>query len=68
MSVREPTADWDSMLWVKYIGGWRVVDDDGVFEVPPDLGQIFHVVALMVVAALSKQSVVDHFVNVQLIQ
>lgn len=36
MSIREPTADRDSMLRVENIRGGRVVDDNSVFQVSPD--------------------------------
>lgn len=39
---------------MKNVRGGRIIDDDGVSEVPADLRKIFDVVALMVVAAFSK--------------
>jgi hypothetical protein len=40
MCVGEPAADWDSMLRVKDIRGWRVIDDDGLFEIATDLRKV----------------------------
>lgn len=40
MGVREPAADGYRMLGVEYIGGRRVVDDDGVLKVATDLGEV----------------------------
>ena len=56
------------MLRMENIAGRRIVDDDGFVEVSSDLAQIFHIVALMVVTALSKQSVMHGVVNIQLIK
>ena len=66
--VAEPAADRNGVLWMEYIAGGRVVDDDGLTEVTANLAQVLHVIALMVVTALSEQSVVHNMVNVQLIQ
>lgn len=35
--VGKPAADGNSVLGVEYVGGWRVVDDNGVFQVSPNL-------------------------------
>lgn len=56
------------MLRVKDVGCGRVVDDDGVFEVPSDLGQVFDVVPLVVVARFAEEAVVYHFVDIELVQ
>lgn len=40
MSVGKPTADRDSMLRVEYVGGRGVVNDDCLFKVTTDLGEI----------------------------
>lgn len=68
MRIREPTADWHGVLGVEDIRGWRVVDDDGVFEVASNLGQVFDVVSLMVVATFAEKTMVDNVVDVQLVQ
>lgn len=68
MRIREPTADWYGVLGVEDIRGWRVVDDDGVFEVASNLGQVFDVVSLMVVATFAEKTMVDNVVDVQLVQ
>jgi hypothetical protein len=52
------------MLRMEYVRGRRVVDDDGVFEISSHLGKILNIVALVVVAALTEESVVDHLVDV----
>lgn len=68
MRVGEPTANGYGVLRVEYVGRRRVVDDDGVLEVTPDLGEILDVVAAVVVAALSEQSVVDDTMDVELVE
>lgn len=68
MSIREPTANWHGVLWVEDVGSRRVVDDYGVLEVATNLGQIFHIVALVVVAALTEKAVMDDLVDVQLVE
>ncbi len=68
MCIREPAADGNGVLGVEDVGCGRVVDDDGVFQIPPDLRQVLDVVALVVVAALAEQPVVDNLVDVQLVQ
>jgi hypothetical protein len=37
VGIREPAADWDGMLRVEDVRSWRVVDDDGFFQVAADL-------------------------------
>lgn len=68
MRIREPTADGHGVLGVEDIRGWRVIDDNGILEVAPNLGQIFDVVALMVVATFAEKTMVDNVVDVQLVQ
>ena len=68
MRVREPTADWHGVLWVEYVGCWRVVDDDGIFQIASNLRQILNIVALMVIATLPEKAMMDNFMNIQLIQ
>lgn len=64
MSIREPTADWNRVLRVENVRGRRVVDDDRVLQVAPNLRQILDIVALVVVAAFSEQPMVDNLVDV----
>lgn len=52
--VREPAADGDGVLRVEDVRGRRVVDDDGILQIPSDLGEILDVVALVVVAAFAE--------------
>jgi hypothetical protein len=68
MCIRKPTAYRHSMLRVEDVGCRGIVDDNGVLEIPTDLRQIFDVVALMVVAALSEEAVMHDIVNVKLVQ
>lgn len=56
------------MLRVENVRGGRVVDDDGILQVPSYLRQIFDVVALVIITALTEKSVVHHIVDVELIQ
>ena len=53
---------------MKDVACWRIVDDDRVLEIPANLAQVLDVVALVVVAALAEQSVVDNVVDVQLVK
>ena len=52
--VRKPAADRNSVLGVEYVGGRRVVDDDGVFQISSNLRKVLDIVSLVVVAALSE--------------
>jgi len=56
------------MLGMEYVGGGRVIDDDGILEIASDLGQVLYVVALVVVATLAKQPVMNDVVPVELIE
>jgi len=40
MRVGEPTADWHGVLWMEDVRCWRVVDNNGVFQVAADLREI----------------------------
>lgn len=68
MCVREPTADRDGVLGVEDVRRRGVVYNDGIFQVSTDLGEVLDVVALVVVAALSEQPVMDNLVDVQLVE
>ena len=68
MRIREPAADGNGVLRMKDIGRRRVVDDDRLLQVAADLREILDIVALMIIAALSEEPVVDHIVDVQLIE
>lgn len=46
MSIREPRTDRHRVLWVENIGRRRVINDDGFFEVTPNLGQILKMVSI----------------------
>lgn len=66
--VAEPAADRDGVLRVEDVARRRVVDDDGLPQVTPDLAEIFDVIALMVVATLPEKAMMDHVVDVELIE
>ena len=87
VSIREPAADRNGVLWVEDVGSGRVVDDDGFSKISSDLRQILcfirislldrvrekmstylDVIALMVIATLTEQAMVNHAMNVQLIE
>jgi hypothetical protein len=68
VSIREPAADRNSVLRVENIRRRRVVDDDRVLQVAANLRQVLDVVALVVVAAFSKQPVVDNLVDIKLVK
>ena len=56
------------MLGVEDIGGRGIVNNDGVFQIPSDLGEVLDIIALVVVAGLPEEPVVNHFVDIELIQ
>lgn len=56
------------MLWVEDVRCRRVVDDDRLTQWATNLAQILDVVALVVVARLAEQTVVDRVGDVELIQ
>lgn len=66
--VREPAAYRQRVLGVEYVRRRGVVDDDGVLEIPPDLGEVLDVVPLVVVAGLAEEAVMDYVVNIELVQ
>ena len=68
MSIRKPAANRYGVLGMEYVRGGGVVDNDGVFQVSPDLGKILYVVALVVVTTLAEQTVVDNLVDIELVQ
>ena len=68
MRVVKPRRDRNGVIGMEDVRCWRVVDDDGLLELAPDLRQILDVVALVVVAAFSEQAVVHDLVDVQLVQ
>lgn len=66
--VREPAAYRQRVLGVEDVRRGGVVDDDGVFEIPPDLGKVLDVVPLVVVAGLAEEAVMNHIVDIELVQ
>ena len=68
MGVAEPAADGHGVLGMEDVARGAVVDDDGFSQVATHHAEILHVVALVVVAAFSEESVMYHVVDVQLIE
>lgn len=68
MGIREPTADGHGVLWVEDVRGGRVIDNDGILQVSANLGQVLDVISLVVVAALTEESMVDNLVDIELVQ
>lgn len=66
--VVEPARDGDGVVGVEDVRGWAVVDDDGLPDRPPELGEVLYVVALVVVARLAEEAVLDDFVDVELVE
>jgi len=64
MSVGEPTADRDGVLGVEDVGCWGIVDDDGLSEISSDLGKIFDIVSLVIVATFAEEAVVNDVVDI----
>ena len=40
MSVGEPAADGYGMLGMENVGGWRVINDDGILEIATHLRKV----------------------------
>ena len=68
MRVAEPAADGDGVLGVEDVARRAVVNDDGLAQVAADHAEVFHVVALVVIAALAEQAVVHDVVDVELVE
>lgn len=64
MGVWKPTANGNGVLGVEDIWGRRIVDNDCFSEVAANLGEIFDVVTLVIVATLSEKTMVYHVVNI----
>lgn len=64
MSIGEPAAYGHGVLRVKYVGCWRIINDDGLSEVTANLGEILDIVALVIVATFAEETMVDDIVNV----
>ena len=64
MSIRKPTANGYSMLWVENVRCWRIINDDGFPKISTDLGQILDVVTLVVVTTFSEKAVVYYVMNI----
>lgn len=68
MCVAKPAADRYRVLWVEDIAGGRVVNDDGLLQISPDLTEVLDVVALMVVAAFPEEAVMYDIVDIELVE
>lgn len=68
MGVREPAAYGEGMLWMEDVGGGRIVDNDSVLQVTSELREILDIVALMVVATISEETMMDDGMNVKLVK
>ena len=68
MRVAKPTANRYGVLRMEDVAGGRVIDDDGLSKISANLAQILDVIALMIVAAFSEQSVMYNVVDVQLVK
>lgn len=56
------------MLRVENVRCWGIIDDDGVFQVASDLGEVLDVISLVIIAAFSEKPVMDNLMNVQLVK
>ncbi len=52
------------MLGVKNVRCWGIIDDDGFSKISSDLGKIFDVVSLMIVATFAEEAVMDDMMNI----
>lgn len=68
MGIGEPTTYGNGVLGMEDIGSGRIVDNNGFPEVTTNLRQILHVISLVVVAALSEQTVVNHVMYIKLVK
>ena len=84
MCIREPAADRHCVLWVEDVRCWRIVNDDGFFQVAPNLREILYrldamyradlgatyldIVALMIVATLAEEPMMHDMVDIKLIE
>ena len=64
MSIGEPTADRNGVLGVENVGCWGIVDDDGFSKISTDLGKIFDVVSLVIVATFPEETVMHDVMDV----
>jgi len=64
MSIGEPTADRNGVLGVEDVRRWGVIDDDGFSKISADLGKIFDVVSLVIVATFSEETVMNDVVDI----
>lgn len=68
MRIRKPTADWHSVLGMKDVGRRRIVDNNRILELPSNLREVFDIIALVVVAAFSEETMVYNVVDIKLIE
>ena len=62
--VVEPARDGHGVVWVEDVRCWRVVNNDRLAYRPAELRQVLDVVALVVVARLAEEAVLDNLVDV----
>lgn len=46
MGVGEPAANRNGMLRMEYVGGWGIVDDDGLLQITADLREVLFLLEL----------------------
>lgn len=68
MRVREPAAYRQRVLRVEDVRCRGIVDDNGVLEISSNHGKILDIVPLVVVAGFAEETVMNHLVNVELVQ
>lgn len=68
VGIVEPARDRDGVVGMEDVRSWRVVDDDRLSYRSPQLAEILYVVALVVVARLAEQAMLDDLVDVEAIQ
>ena len=49
---------------MEYVRGWGVVDNDGVLQISSDLREVLDVVTLVIIAALSEESMMNDFMDI----
>lgn len=65
MFTNECLSQTHSVIWMKDVGRRRVVDDDHLLQVPPQLVEVLDVVAAVEDARLSEQTCPEHTPSVE---
>ena len=63
--VVEPCRDWHGVVRMENVRSGRVVEDDAPFHVSTELRKVFDVIALVIVTALSEESVSHNAIRIQ---